>query len=300
MKKLLPTLLLLLIAYTVSAQNHLITRAEVYQGADGLVFPDLTTNIAVDLTVTSERFVAGPYARYAQKYLGVRASLSDKATYEITDARISLLDGVSYPLAEELPAPTRIVEGYFGGDEEYARILPDRMNASPVSAEQAAQHAAEEIFRLRRQRLELISGDEGENVFGAGLQAALDELYALENSYTALFLGKRVIETKCRRYVIQPDVEHKSYIVCRFSDVDGLLPSTDLSGDVVLLRITPSGSDAVQGVREALPKESSMAYRIADNSECMLLWGTSEVAHAVLPLFTFGRDVKVAVPQSKK
>lgn len=300
MKRLLMTLSLILVASVVSAQNHLITRADVYLGNEGLVFPDLTTRIAVDVTVASEEFVAGPYARYAQKYLGVRASLSDKTTHEITSAEISLLDGASFPVAGQLPEDKSYSEGYFGSDREYARILPDRLNAGVVTTEQAAQSAANEIFRLRRQRLDLISGEEGENVFGAGLKAALDELYALENAYTSLFLGKRVVSTTVRRYVVLPDAEHKSYIVCRFSEVDGLLPSNDLSGDVVLLQIRPSGKDAVQGLREAGEKEQSILYRVADNSECLLIWGTSEIAHSVLPLYPFGRNVKVALPQQGK
>lgn len=300
MKRLLMTLALMLVACVVSAQNHLITRADVYLDGNNLVFPDLTTRIAVDVTVSSEEFVAGPYARYAQKYLGVRASLSDKTTHEITSAEISLLEGASFPVAGSLPKNERSAEGYFGSDIDYARILPDRLSSGAVTTEQAAQSAANEIFRLRRQRLDLISGEEGENVFGAGLKAALDELYALEEAYTSLFLGKRVVSTTSRRYVVQPDAEHKSYIVCRFSSLDGLLPSTDLTGDVVLLQIRPSGRDAVEGLREAGEKEQSMLYRVADNSECLLIWGADEIAHSVLPLYTFGRDVKVALPQQGK
>jgi len=298
MKKTLFPIAVLFLSGAVCAQNHKIVRAEACETAEGIVVPDMSTALAVDLTVACERFVAGPYARYAQRYLGVRATLSDKCTYEVAAAGIHLLDD-DCQTAASLPAATVETEDFGGSATEFARILPDRTSAAAVAPEAAAQSAAEEIFRLRRQRMDLISGEEGENVFGAGLQTALDELKALEKAYTELFFGKRVVETVVHRLVVRPVADRTSYIVCRFSPQDGILPATDLSGEVVLLQIRPTGDAAVQGVREAGDKERYATFRIADSSECSLLVGTSCLAQTTLPLLVFGKDVRVALPSRK-
>ena len=86
-----------------------------------------------------------------------------------------------------------------------------------LALEDAAREAANTIFSLRRHRIELITGEAGENVFGEGLKAALAEIERLEQSYLELFLGKRVVTTETRRYVVYPQSDKKQYIVCRFS-----------------------------------------------------------------------------------
>lgn len=289
----------LCVAVSASAQNYRIARVEAYENAGEVVVPDLSTPVAVDIAVTCEQVVAGPYARYAQKYLGVRAPLSDKSTYSITGAQVAILASAPYPVAGEQPAREEHPTGFGGTPTQFGKILPDRSSAANIDPETAARQAAAEIFRLRRLRLDLISGEQGENVFGAGLKTALDELYALEQSYTELFLGKHVVINDVRRIVVYPSADRTSYIVGRFSTQDGVLPSNDLSGEVILLQIRPSGQSAVQGVKVATERERYVTMRVADNSECSLLFGSDELARAVLPLFAFGRDVRVALPSKR-
>ena len=144
----------------------------------------------------------------------------------------------------------------------------------------------------------LITGEAGENVFGEGLKAALAEIERLEQSYLELFLGKRVVTTETRRYVVYPQSDKKQYIVCRFSAAAGLLPESDLSGDMVLLQIEPSGNTAT--AVEASAKESNtVTCRVADPSVCTVIAGGREYARAVLPLFEFGRTINVALPRRK-
>ena len=100
------------------------------------------------------------------------------------------------------------------------------------------------------------------------------------------------------RYVVYPQADKKQYIVCRFSPAAGLLPDTDLSGDIVLLQIEPSG--AAKSDLEAGPKETQVvACRVADPSTCIVVSGGREYARAVLPVFEFGRTINVALPRRK-
>ena len=167
-----------------------------------------------------------------------------------------------------------------------------------LALEDAPREAANTILSLRKHRLELITGEAGENVFGEGLKSALAEIERLEQSYLELFLGKRIVTTETRRYVVYPQADKKQYIVCRFSPAAGLLPESDLSGDMVLLQIEPSGNTS--NALEASAKETNVvACRVADPSVCTVIAGGREYARAVLPLFEFGRTINVALPRRK-
>lgn len=67
-----------------------------------------------------------------------------------------------------------------------------------------AQDAANAIFSLRRHRIDLVTGEAGENVFGAGLKAALEEIDRLEQEYLSLFLGKQFRQRIVREFSVVP------------------------------------------------------------------------------------------------
>ncbi len=289
----------LLFCGVAAAQNPYIAVEGADEGADGVVVNNPRTILAVDITVERDMILCGPYARYAQKFLGVRAPLNDKTVWSVQDARIALLDGATYLNAAAPAAPAVRAVSHASSDESFARIQPDKTDMTTPALEEAARAAANQIFSLRRHRLELITGEAGENVFGEGLDAALREIARLEQEYLELFLGKRVLSTETRRYVIYPQADKKQYIVCRFSSAAGLLPDSDLSGDIVLLQIEPSGADVASGIEASVKEPSVVKCRVADPSTCTVICGGREYARAVLPVFEFGRTIHVALPRRR-
>ena len=281
-----------------AAQNPYIALQGANETAGGLTVAQPRTILAVDVTVEHDVTLSGPYARYAQKYLGVRAPLTDKTGWAVTGAAVALLDAKACLDAPAPAEPSRRVMTHAASDDEFARLQADKNDMTVLALEDAAREAANTIFSLRKHRLELITGEAGENVFGEGLNAALAEIERLEQSYLELFLGKRIVSTETRRYVVCPQADKKQYIVCRFSPAAGLLPDTDLSGDIVLLQIEPSG--VAKSDLEAGPKETQVvACRVADPSTCIVVSGGREYARAVLPVFEFGRTINVALPRRK-
>ena len=271
-----------------AAQNPYIALQGANETADGIVVSQPRTVLAVDVTVEKDVTLSGPYARYAQKFLGVRAPLTDKTGWVVTGAAVALLEA----------EPSRRIMTHAAAEDEFARLQADKNDMTVLALEDAAREAANTIFSLRKHRLELITGEAGENVFGEGLKSALAEIERLEQSYLELFLGKRIVTTETRRYVVYPQADKKQYIVCRFSPAAGLLPDTDLSGDIVLLQIEPSGNTS--NALEASAKETNVvACRVADPSVCTVIAGGREYARAVLPLFEFGRTINVALPRRK-
>jgi hypothetical protein len=152
-------------------------------------------------------------ARYEQKYLGLRAPLADRCTWYVEKAQPALApDGYLY--AAELPASGVETASHTEATDDFARMPVDKKTGLNPTFEMAAQSAAEAIFSLRKHRTELITGEAGENVFGAGLQAALDEIARQEQAYLELFLGKQLTSRTTQRYTITPERSKQQYLYC--------------------------------------------------------------------------------------
>ena len=222
--------------------------------------------------------MVGPYARYAQKFLNMRGSLVDKTVYSLKGVKLAVTGGEDV-IADAVPAAEVTETSYMGSASEFAKVLPDRMSATAVSEEEAAANAAQAIFSIRKHRMDLITGEAGENVFGAGLKDALAALDAAEQEYLELFFGKRVVTTSVERVVI-PMVEGvQSYAVARISSSAGVVAADAKDGDAVTLEVAPSGRARLSSIVEADPKsKTAVKVRVADPS---------------LPLFEMGRTAYI-------
>ncbi|MBQ3259810.1 MAG: DUF4831 family protein, partial [Alistipes sp.] len=191
MKRVVLTICAVLVAVVASAQSNYIVQTGKIVGKDGEVrFVEPKSTIVVDVTVERREVIVGPYARYAQKYLGVRAPLSGKDSFRVVGATIALADDDLLKATAEVAAPTMKILSHAGNERDYARLLPNRSDSRALTADEAAADAAAAIFALRKSRQELITAQAGENVFGGGLEAALREIDKYENAYLELFFGK--------------------------------------------------------------------------------------------------------------
>ena len=75
-----------------SAQHIAKRRVGTYSENGAVVMSDATTTFMVKVVVEYEEFEAGPYARYAQKLLGSRASFVDRAEYRVVAADVAIVD----------------------------------------------------------------------------------------------------------------------------------------------------------------------------------------------------------------
>lgn len=290
--------LALLVFGGATAQNPYIAVEGAYESAEGINISLSRTILTVDVTVERDVTLSGPYARYAQKFLGVRAPLTDKESWTVKGASVVLLDAKNTLEAAALAPAANAVAAYAASDSEFPRLQADKNEMSVLALEDAARNAANMIFALRKHRIELITGDAGENVFGAGLGDALTEIARLEQSYLELFLGKHVVTTASQRYVVYPQSDKKQYVVCRFNASSGLLPESDLSGDMVLLQIEPSGN-TLSGTDPSAKVSNGIACRVADLAVCSVIAGGKEYSRSILPVFEFGRTVNLPLVRRK-
>ncbi len=296
MKRIISLMSLAVLACGAATAQNTPYKAVVgtYIDASGaLAVSDPSTSVAVDLIVEKEQTVVGPYARYAQKFLNMRGSLVDKTVYSLKGVKLAVTGGEDV-IADAVPAAEVTETSYMGSASEFAKVLPDRMSATAVSEEEAAANAAQAIFSIRKHRMDLITGEAGENVFGAGLKDALAALDAAEQEYLELFFGKRVVTTSVERVVI-PMVEGvQSYAVARISSSAGVVAADAKDGDAVTLEVAPSGRARLSSIVEADPKsKTAVKVRVADPSTCTVKVGDKVLTSAVLPLFEMGRTAYI-------
>lgn len=306
MKKRLLLPLILMVAIQTIAQDRYIVPEGVVQQGDSYTISMPTTSFIVDVSVEYDALLSGPYARYAQKFFGVRAPLVDKISYVVTDATISLSNSdVEFDVAQ-LEPPTMNFGSHTSSPVNFATILPDKVRSEAVLPESAASEAAKMVFSLRRSRVELITGFAGENVFGAGLDVALKEIARLEQEYLELFFGKIIKTTESKRFMVTADAEKKQYILCRFSSDKGFLPSTDFSGEMIYMQITPTdfGPSYVEASSEDRASSKSKGveikkFRVAAFSKCSVVYGGVELTQTTLPVFEFGRSIEIVIDNKK-
>ena len=162
--------LALLVCGGAAAQNPYIALQGADETSGGIVVSQPRTVLAVDVTAERDVTLSGPYARYAQKFLGVRAPLTDKISWAVTGASVALLDPKACLDAPAPAQPSRTVMSHATSEDEFSRLQADKNDMTVLALEDAAREAANTIFSLRRHRIELITGEAGENVFGEGLK----------------------------------------------------------------------------------------------------------------------------------
>lgn len=273
--------LMFVLVSTLSAQQIVKKRIGIYTENGTMVVAEANTMLAVDVTIGYEQFVAGPYARYAQKYMGSRASQVDYAEYTLIGAEVAVAADGHY-MADDVV----VAEESLPATLSFPAVLPDKVSVSALGAEEAAKEAAEKIFELRRVRLELITGELGDGVFGAGLESALREIESIEKSYMELFYGKRAEHTFTHRVYMSVDPERKNQVIARFNAEQGLLSSENLSGDIIMVAIQPSDMECPES-----NIKGKATYRYANNATVVITLGQRLLTSRILPIYEFGQTV---------
>ena len=281
MKNIFVTVLMLCFAGAVSAQS--LTRAGFYMDNGQAVLSNPKSSVTVSVTVEKSHFVPGEFARYAQKMLGVRASLTEHKESKILSSAI-------YDKQITTPLQKSVV----GGGEE--AVLPAfRADNRALSVEQQAQAAADMIFSLRRHRKELITGDAGENVFGAGLRSALNQIAAMEQQCLDMFYGTTTTTVEEYRYTITPTAEEKNYLVCRYRDEEGILPVSELSAEPLMLVFTPAQVDTSKLPLATVKDKVVREYIVVPTCSVELLLGTQTLCKGEVSIPQYGTSVSLSV-----
>lgn len=252
------------------------------------------TTLYINFTAERIATTAGPYARYAQKYLGIIAPLTDKVSLEIVSANINDINNLATAIAPRNSDPGQQETRHMYPSEGFPKLSIDKTSASPESLEDSARKAANRIFEIRRNRFELVTGMAGENVFGGGLDAALRELDRLEQEYLSLFLGRQTRRLIDGQYRVTPQQGLTTYTVAKFSSTEGFLAPDAANGDAILLSLRLLSSASIAGLQTTdRPSSKTRTVRIPVDVECRISLGDNELTSSIIAVSQFGRTVYV-------
>jgi len=294
-----------------------------------------STVVTVEVTTVKESYVAGPYARFAQPFLGIDVPMTDYCITTITEVKAgtSLVADLSstYTLSkwnkndkflaltsqglvafqekDDARKNTWFVvpaTGQEGAVLYNAKASESEIMAAPIpwevdpakSVEELAKDAAEIILAARRERYNISIGNTDATFSGEALGHALDELKRLEDEYLPLFVGTKTVEEQHGVYTICPSqarMEHH-YPVFAISDTEGLVSPGNDDDEVYYLDIYVSPS-AFPGIIPAAPENNKpvIHYRIPVLCAVKLASEHQVLFNTQYPVYQLGREETLPV-----
>ena len=266
------------------------------------------TKLTFEVSAQLEQFYAGPYARYAQKYLGVEAKEEDSSKATLTsvvmkygsDTEASGTSVWSKPGFAQSGFESRGVNANYTSEAAtlFSAGAASRIVSQSVTVEktpeQKAREAADMVFLLRRNRIQIITGDTDATYSGEAMKAAIDELAALEQEYLSLFLGYTITQEQKVTFELSPssDAKDQIYVIFRLSDQEGLLPAEEIGGKPYYLDIAPQ---EIAGAPAADPRAASRAkavqtVRIPAICDLKVSDGVKTFLQSRIPVYQLGED----------
>jgi hypothetical protein len=280
----------LLISLPVFAQTKVVKRNALKSNNFGITYSLPKTSLVINAEVKKSICKAGPYYKYAEKYLGVKEVVTeDKVFYELS--KVSLFN-------KGIPDPdqTYVVEFKVGTVAPYAYLTEDGLlcsinaeyspeesemdiarknklqpmrvaDASVYSEEllmagsvaKQAEVAAKQIYRIRESRLNILTGD-ADNLppDGEAMKLVIEQLEEQEKALINLFTGIIVEEILDYDVTIIPHDDLDKEILFRFSSLLGVVDADDLGGTPVYLNLKATDRAPVLDEKEAARKEKSL------------------------------------------
>lgn len=280
----------LFLSLPLLAQTKVVKKNAVKANNFGITYSLPKTSLIVETEVTKVTCKAGPYYKYAEKYLGVKDAITeDQVYYEL--GKINLVNkGV--PDADN----TYIVEFKGGTVAPYAYVTEEGLlcsinaeytpetatndaakkktqtpakatDASVLSEEllmagstaKQAEVAAKQIYRIRESRLNILTG-EADNLppDGEAMKLVIQQLEEQEKALSNLFTGIKTKETTDYDVTIVPFDNLEKEVLFRFSDQLGIVDADDLGGTPVYMDLKAIDRAPALDPKEAEKKEKSM------------------------------------------
>ena len=272
------------------------------------------TRITFQVSAVQEKFYAGPYAEFAQKYLGVEARSKDSSKATLTSVVMNYgseadASGVSVWSKPGFAKAGFESKGLTSNYTSEAATLYSAGSASRLvsqsmtvqkTPDQKAREAADMIFNLRRNRIQIITGDTDATYSGEAMGAAIAEISRMEAEYLSMFIGYSEYQNQKMNYDVVPAVDSKKqiYVAFRLSDAEGLVPADNVSGKPYVLELVPQPITAAPASRGAASRGTVAYYRIPAICTAKLSDGVNVLLQSRIPVYQLG--IESSFPISEK
>jgi hypothetical protein len=162
-----------------------------------------------------------------------------------------------------------------------------------------AQEAANMIYKIRNNRIDLLSG-ELENLppDGKAYKTVLDELNKLEQDFITLFTGKTVTVSKKETIEITPDPlsSYNNYVLCRFSKQKGLIEAMDITGTPIYFKLDIISTPALTNKNTEPLKNSlkkGLFYCVPSSAKITIIDKNLQIASKNVDLAQYGQIISM-------
>lgn len=318
----------LLLGMPLMAQTKVVKKTAVKANNFGITYSLPKTSLIVDATVVKYTSKAGPYYKYAEKYLGVKDAITqDNVYYKLqgvklinkgipdqdnsyvvefkqgTVAPYACLteDGLLCSINADYEFPDR--DDYKSGgtsstnNENTASVLSEELLMAGSTAKQA-EVAAKQIYRIRESRLNILTGD-ADNLppDGEAMKLVIKQLEDQEKSLTQLFVGSTLTDTSDFDVKIIPFEDLDKEVIFRFSNQLGILDADDLGGSPIYLTLKATEKAPVLDEKEAEKKEKSLKgiiYNVPGKANVSITYDKKTLYKGEVQITQFGSRESLA------
>lgn len=313
----------LLLYVPLSAQTKVVKKNAAKSNNFGITYSLPKTTLIINAELTKVTSKAGPYYKYAEKYLGVKDAVTeDNVYYELGKITVE---------NKGIPDPdnTFIVEFKAGTVAPYACLTEEGLictinaeyesqapTAAPVkknpveeaaasdasvyteellmagSVSKQAEVAAKQIYRIRESRMNILTG-EADNVppDGEAMKLVIKQLEDQEKALMNLFVGTKTLENSMYTTTIVPEGDVERDVLFRFSRLMGIVKADDLGGTPVYLSLKATDRAPEPDPKEAAKKEKSMKgiiYNVPGKAELDITMNRKSLFKGEVQVAQFG------------
>lgn len=268
------------------------------------------TVLKVEINTEKVTEIPGTYYQYSRRYLGTENVIKEeKTSYRIKNVRViteavpdenrtyslTLLGSKKSPLYNLSVTEKGILKGLNVENKELNHVgkkyRVEKEKASnpsdllPLSEEymlvssdaKLAEGVAKQIYRIRENRMDLLSGDvENFPSDKDGLKTLLKEMDEMEQRLTAYFVGTTRVEETTTIVAYTPESENVNEVLFRFSSLKGVVSNDDLSGSPYYVKVDAKGNSLPPVVESKKTQKSTpVLYTIQPISAKVEITGTN-------------------------
>lgn len=273
MKSLVIAIAGLLLATTLEAQLTATPLKEANLPLDGFTYVLPKTVLTATVTYKQIKQTPGPYAQYAERFLGlstvIQAEQTSHELLSVSLASTAVPDQSAWFHVKQTDNKRHVAlklspEGFLLGcnlsqpetsapalppisEKRMAEAKPEQPQATTLltrdmqqatSTVRLAELAAAQIFTIRETRMSLLQQEtEHTPSDGGSFRLILDELNRMETHFLELFTGTKTSTYLVKQLEFEPKREEE-VVLFRFNLQNGMVDKNDLSGSPVTMKLT--------------------------------------------------------------
>ena len=322
--------------FNIQAQEVIKTSA-LKSNNFGVTYILPKTTLIIDIEYSKTTLKAGPYAKYAERYLGITNNVIDEdlVDYNLDKVEVSSkgIPDKSEAYLVEFKAKTSAPFVYLTKDglictinaeytPEVLETKKEIQNApvtDPVltaqssfteeylragSVSKMAEVAAKQIYKLRESRMDILTG-EAENApkDGEAMKIVMQQLEAQEKALVELFTGSKATEKYIATFEADPTGNMEKDVLFRFSKYLGVVDSEDLSGSPVYINLKKIETIEEAPVDPKAKKEvKGIVYNVPGKASVEIFFGTKQMFKGNVEIAQFGtkRILGISIFEDKK